>query len=92
MTPADARKASDEVDVKSNSELRAKRTRTCPPLGIGDTVRIRRKRKPNEKERQIAWSPDTYKVVSISEQLGQKYYKVGDHAYRDYIRSEFLKI
>ena len=92
MTPNDATKPTNEVDVKANLELRAKRNRIYPPLDIGDSVKIRRKRKPNEKERQIAWSPDTYKVVSISEQFGQKYYKVGDHAYRDYLRVDLLKI
>jgi hypothetical protein len=92
MTPQNASKPSNEVDVKSNLELRAKRNRTYPPLAIGDSVKIRRKRKPNEKERQIAWSTDIYKVKTITEQFGQKYYKVGDHEYRDYIRSELLKI
>ena len=92
MTPNDATKASNEVDVKTNLELRAKRNRTYPPLAIGDSVKIRRKRKPNEKERQIAWSPDTFNVVSISEQFGQKYYNVSDHAYRDYLRVDLLKI
>ena len=90
MTPHDATESTNEVDVKANLELRAKRNRIYPPLAIGDSVKIRRKRKPNEKERQIAWSPDTYKVVSISEQFGQKYYKVD--AYRDYLRVDLLKI
>jgi hypothetical protein len=70
MTPNDATKASNEVDVKTNLELRAKRNRAYPPLGIGDSVRIKRKRKPNEKERQIAWSLDIYKVKTITEQFG----------------------
>jgi hypothetical protein len=92
MTPADARKAANEVDVKSNLELRAKRNRTYPPLGINDTVKIKRKKEPNEKERQSFWSEESYKVSAITEQFGQKYYKVSDQGGRDYIRGELLKI
>jgi hypothetical protein len=92
MTPVDAMKPTNEVDVKTNLELRAKRNRTYPPLGIGDSVRIQRKRKPNEKERNLPWSPDTYEVKTITEHFGQKYYKVGEHEYRDYIRAELLKV
>ena len=92
MAPTDARNTDNEVDVKSNLELRAKRNRTYPPLGINDTVRIRRKKQPNEKERQSFWSADSYKVSAITEQFGQKYYKVSDHGDRDYIRGELLKV
>jgi hypothetical protein len=92
MTPNDARKTTNEADVKNNLELRAKKNRTYPPLNIGDTVRIQRKRKPNEKERNLPWSPDTYEVRTITEHFGQKYYRVGPHEYRDYIRAELLKV
>ena len=92
MTPNDARKDTNEADVKNNLELRAKRNRTYPPLAIGDSVRIKRKRKPNEKERQIPWSPDTYEVKTITEHFGQQYYRVGPNEYRDYIRAELLKV
>ena len=78
--------------MKSNLEFRAKRHRTYTPLGINDAVRIRRKKKPNEKERQSFWSTDSYKVSAITEQFGQKYYKVDDNSDRDYIRGELLNI
>ena len=92
MTPADASKTANDLDVKSNLEARAKRNRTYTPLGINDTVRIRRKKQPNEKERQSFWSADSYKVSAITEHFGQNYYKVGDNANRDYIRGELLNI
>jgi hypothetical protein len=92
MTPADARKTANQVDVKSNLELCAKKNRTYPPLSINDTVNIKRKKQPNEEERQSFWSEDSYKVSAVTEQFGQKYYKVSDQDHRDYIRGELLKV
>jgi hypothetical protein len=92
MTPADARKTANQVGVKSNLELCDKKNRTYPPLSINDTVNIKRKKQPNEEERQSFWSEDSYKVSAVTEQFGQKYYKVSDQDHRDYIRGELLKV
>jgi hypothetical protein len=89
MTPQDAAKQTNEVDVKTNLELRAKKNRNYPPLNVGDNVKILRKKKVNEKERTSHWSVDSYPVTSISEELGQKYYTVEA---RQYIRGEVLKV
>ena len=51
MAPKDAAKQSNEIDVKANLELRAKRNVKYPPLDIGDKVKLARKKKVNEKER-----------------------------------------
>ena len=91
MTPADALKDSSRVDVKANLELRAKRNRKYPTLNVNDNVKILRKKLVNEKERQVPWSEETYKVSVITEQFGQKYYKV-EGSDRDYIRGELLKM
>jgi hypothetical protein len=50
-----------------------------------------RKKKIDEKERNSYWSVEMYGVVSISESLGQKYYKV-EGIDRDYTRAEILKV
>ena len=52
MTPKYAAKQTNEVDVKSNLELRAKNNRRYPPLNVGDSVKLLGKDKVNEKERQ----------------------------------------
>ena len=90
-TPENARKADEAIDVKTNLEMRALTNRKYPPIAIGDTVKILRKRKPNEKERVSRWSIELFKVKLISKILGQEYYKI-EGADRDYIRGEILKV
>ena len=52
MTPKDAAKHTNELDVKSTLELRAKNNRRYPPLNVGDSVNILRKKKVNEQENE----------------------------------------
>jgi hypothetical protein len=89
MTPQKAAQKTNEVDVKTNLELRAKKNRKYPALNIGDQVKIARKKKVNEKERTSFWSPTSYPVESISEEFGQKYYTIQS---KQYIRAELLKV
>ena len=49
MTPNDASNPENHPEVYSNLWLNAKRNRTYPPLKVGDTVKIYRKRKRGEK-------------------------------------------
>ena len=58
---------------------------------MGDVVLIRRKKHTGEKERTSNWGEEPYKVVSIDEEFGQKYYTL-DHESRQYTRGEILKI
>ena len=74
FTPKDARKPSNELKVKLHLNTIAKRDRVYPDLGVGDKVKIFRKRKPNEKERVGNFSPNVYTIEKIDEKLGQKYY------------------
>ncbi len=90
-TPEDARKGAHQVDVKANLEIRALKRRKYPILNVGDKVKIMRKKKINEKDRNSNWSIETFDVLSISENLGQKYYKVAGMD-RDYTRAEILKV
>ena len=72
----DAAKQSNEIDVKANLELKAKRNRTYPPLEVGDKVKLARKKKVNEKERTSFFSDGKFAVTAISVEFGQKYYTV----------------
>ena len=91
FTPKDARKPSNELKVKLHLNMNAKRNRVYPGLGVGDEVKIFRKRKPNEKERVGNFSQNVYTIERIDEKLGQKCYYVGgiDSAY---LRFELLKV
>jgi hypothetical protein len=89
MTPKDAAKPTNTIDVKNNLELRAKHNRKYPPLSVGDTVHILRKKEVNEKERTSNFDEKYHLVLAITEELGQKYYTVEG---RQYIRGEVFKV
>jgi hypothetical protein len=89
MTPKDAAKPTNTIDVKNNLELRAKHNRKYPPLKVGDTVHILRKKKINEKERTSNFDEKYHLVSAVTEELGQKYYTVEG---RQYIRGEVSKV
>jgi hypothetical protein len=91
MTPKDAIKTTNSIDVKTNLELKARKNRMYPPLAIGEEVRIMRKKKIGEKERTSIFGQEKYKVVSIDRELGQKYYTT-DQGSRQYTRGELLKV
>jgi hypothetical protein len=90
-TPDEARKDTHQADVKANLEIRALKNRKYPSLSVGDSVKIMRKKKINEKERNSNWSSQSYKVLSMAESFGQTYYKVEGQD-RDYTRAEVLKV
>jgi len=89
-TPAEARKPSNEIDVKSEMELKAKTGRVYPAIEVGDKVRIIRKKILGDKEFVGNFRWDTRTVVSISDNFGQKFYKISDG--REYIRSDIVKV
>ena len=90
MTPTDARKPSNEADAKAGMEMAATYGKKFPVLRVGDTVRTLKKKKLGDKEFMDAIKPGKHKVESISENLGQKFYKLSDK--REYIRSDFVKM
>ena len=71
--------------------MNAKRNRVYPDLGVGDEVKIFRKKKPNEKERVGNFGKNVYTVERIDKKLGQSYYFVGG-VDRAYLRFELLKV
>ncbi len=91
FTPKDARKPSNELNVKLHLNMNAKRNRVYPELRVGDEVKIFRMRKPNEKERVGNFSQNVCTIERIDEKLGQKYYYVEGND-RAYLRFELLKV
>jgi hypothetical protein len=90
LSPTDARKPSNQADAKAGMELAAKSGIKFPPLRVGDTVRMLKKKKIGMKEFQDPFKPGRPKVESISENFGQRYYRLSDN--REYIRSDLVKM
>ena len=91
MTPAEAKKPSSEVDAKANMELVARSGRRFPTLMVGDVVRILRKiKKVGDREFLSRFKTGEHTVESISENFGQKFYKLSDG--KEYIRSDIVKM
>ncbi len=78
------------MDVKSSLELKATTGKQFPPLEIGDKVKVLRKKKLGEKEHIGNLRKSNLEVVSISENFGQKFYKLSDS--HEYIRSDIVKV
>lgn len=90
MTPADARKPASEMSAKAAMELKAQRGRKYPPIEVGDFVRVSRKKVLGDKEFVGNFRPGEHEVLSISENFGQKFYKLDDR--REYIRSDITLV
>ena len=91
MTPAEAAKPSSEVDAKMAMELVARRGRKFPILNIGDTVKVLRKHKAvGDKEFMDQFKKGEHTVESISENFGQKFYKLSDG--KEYIRNDIVRM
>ena len=93
MAPYEATKSSNSIDVKSNLELQASFTRKYPELEIGSNVSIYKTRKKTlgQKERVSRFSQNVFTINHITEEHGQKSYKVQGND-RPYLRVDLLKI
>ena len=91
QTPNEARKKDNEFKSKVNVSIKAKRDKLYPELKISDKVKIKRKKLITEKERTRHFLKGEYTVESISEKLGQTYYKLTDYP-RPLMRFELLKV
>ena len=65
MTPDDARKKKNELDVWTNTFINSKQNRKYPNLEKGDKVKILGKKGITEKERSSVWSDNAYEVEDI---------------------------
>ena len=90
MTPDDARKKKNELDVWTNTFINSKQNRKYPNLEKGDKVKILRKKGITEKEISSVWSDNAYEVEDIFESKGQTFYKVSNG--KDHTRHELLKV
>ena len=91
FTPKDARLKKNELEVKLNIGLQAKRSRTYPDLEKGDKVKVMRKKGISEKERSSHWLKAVQEITRIDDKLGQTYYFLDD-GNRGYLRHELLKV
>ena len=91
FTPKDARLKKNELEVKLNIGLQAKRSRTYPDLEKGDKVKVMRKKGISEKERTSHWLKAVQEVTRIDDKLGQTYCFLDD-GNRGYLRHELLKV
>ena len=91
MTPDEAAKPKNEIEVKMNLLLKKRHDRIYPTLESGDKVNNFRKKKKGEKERSSVWSEEHYVVENISKEHGQNHYKLTGLK-TTYLRNEMLKI
>ena len=80
LTPNEAHKDENEVNVKANSLLKEKYLRKYPKLNVGDKVKIYNKGKGNYtsmKETTSRWSSNTFTITHIGrDMMLNKYYEV----------------
>ena len=91
MTPTDAMKPSNTLQVKANLEMQRKHTRIYPDVNVGAYVRVYNKKEKYDKERIPVWTNDKFKVESINESMGQNFYKIEGRP-RQLMRSEILLV
>ena len=91
MTPNEARKPANELNVKLNLQLNRTKLRKYPNISVGDTVRLYKKKDKLDKERKSLWSTNTYKVDSIIHSGGEAMFKLGG-VVKPVLRHEILLI
>ena len=91
MTPYEATKPSNAIDVTSHIEYQSSFTRKYPELELGSNVKIYNNNTLGQKERVNRFSPAIFTINNITEQHGQKYYNV-QGIERPYLRVELLKV
>ena len=79
MTPADAKKPGNQMDVASHLEIHRINKRKYPTINVGDWVKMLKKKKHFEKENISIWNPNPREVLQIVESMGQKLYKVSGY-------------
>ena len=89
MTPAEAKKPGNQIDVGSQLELHRIHKRKYPNINVGDWVKILKKKKHFDKEHISTWTATIHKVLEIVESLGQKLYKVSNYD-KLLVRSDIL--
>lgn len=92
MKPIDARKPENTLQTKISLEMHRHSTRTYKEINVGDYVKIYYKKPPQKNKENVPnWSKDKYRVESISESFGQKYYHLAGEK-RPFLRHDLLKV
>jgi hypothetical protein len=89
MTPVEAMKSKNHINVRLNLEMHRTQTRKYPDIHVGDSVKIYKKKDKLDKQQKSVWTTNNYFVENISDSIGQKFYKLQGQA-RQYLRSEIL--
>ena len=76
MTPYEATKPSNAIDVNNTTELQASFIRKYPELEIESNVKIPKKKTLGQKARVSRFMPTIFTINNITEQHGQNYYNV----------------
>jgi len=74
FTPVEADKQHNHFNVKFNMEKQRSNTRKYPDVEVGDYCRVHKNKDKLDKEHISTWGDRKYKVESITETFGQKYY------------------
>ena len=89
MTPNEARKPANQLQVKINLELKRRHDRKYPEIKVGDKVKLYKKKKTFHKQHISVWTDTAYRVTSITQSDGQNLYHVAGHD-KALLRSEIL--
>ena len=90
MSPNDAKKPQNEMTVKFNLELKAKKNRKYPTLNKDSEVRVMMKKEAGKTKGYMPkWSKQVYKVIHVRD---GKDYLVNDGKRKVYQRHEILKV
>ena len=90
LSPIEARKPENQIQVYLNIRQKAQFKRRYPPLKISDQVRTYIKPHTFKKGWDSSWSKDVYKVIAITDD--GKQFLVNDNKRKVYNRWELLKI
>ena len=91
FTPQQAKLPKNEVEVRMNIALQARKSRTYPELEVGSEVKIMRKKSISEKAHTSHWLKEKFKVKKIEKKLGQTYFYVEGRP-SPLLRHELLKV
>ena len=88
MSPNDARKDENSIEVYLNIKQKAQYKRNYPKLSIGDSVRTTIKKHTFKKGYASSWSKEVYQITYIKDNQ----YLINDHRRRVWNRHELLKV
>ena len=90
MSPNDARKDENNIQIYLNIRKHAQYKRSYPKLSVGDLVRTYVKAGSFKKGYNSSWSKDVFKVTFVSDD--KKQFLVNDNKRKVYNRWELLKV